>query len=222
MGQMLLLSANPKRRRKSGKRRSAAQKAATRKMLAANRARSNPGSGKRRRRSAAPAVSRRASRRSARRSGAVIGGSIFNQAKGLAINGALGGAGALGVDVVMGTAANVLPASVTSRINSDGSTNYLYYGTKAAIALGVGIFGRKLVPANVAAKLAEGSLTVSSYELLRGMMPAGVPLGYSSPARPLNKIVRPGNLRLIRNMNSGGAGARPGMSRVAAQRGSFF
>lgn len=211
MSQMLLLTANPKRR-KAGKRkatRSPAQRAAFAKMIAANK-RSNPSparSGKKRRRRASVAAAP-----SRRRSGGSSGfsrGNLAAQATSLAKNGAIGGAGALGLDVIMGYANGILPASVASRVNSDGSTNWLYYGVKGALAVGVGVIGQKVVSAPVAAKLAEGALTVMAYELARGMMPTSVPLGFVNPAPTLNGV-----RGVNRILNTSQSLPRPGMNRI--------
>ena len=236
-GQMLLLSANPKRR-KSAKRRSPAQRAATARMLAANKSNPRRASKKRRSRARSRArsasvatVSRRTRRtRSARSSGG--GGArrfSMNAAVGLLKNGAIGGAGAIGLDVVMGYGGAVLPASVTSRVNADGTTNWLYYGVKGALAVAVGTFGGKLVKPALAEKLAEGALTVMSYELARGMMPAGVTLGYVNPAKLLRgtgKIVSMNGARGVGNIvalpdnrNSEYGSAQPAFARSGM--GSF-
>lgn len=202
MPELLLLQGNPKKRR-SRKHRSAAQKAATRRLVSLNRARRNPSKRKTRRKaasSAAPfAVTRRRARRSRRSSTRSVSrqsfGSIKTAAMPMLKNGAIGGAGAVVIDVGMGYLANVLPASMTSKLNADGSTNFMYYGSKALLAIAVGVFGKRIIPGHAAAKMGEGSLTVMSYELLRGFMPASIPMGYVAPARVMGKVLptqRPG------------------------------
>lgn len=188
-GQMLLLSANPKKRG-GKKRRSAAQRAATARMLAANRAKGGHSPKKRRksRRSSFHSVARRAGKRAR----GFARGLNFNSIKSLAMNGAIGGAGAIATDIAMGYGASLLPASVVSRVNADGSMNYMYYGVKGALAVALGTLGGKVLPPAIAARMAEGSLTVMSYEILRGMMPASVSLGYMNPAATLQRIVRTG------------------------------
>lgn len=195
MGQMLLLSANPKRRR-SGKRRSAAQRAATARMLAANRSRRHASNPKRKRsrkyraNPAAPATLHR--RRSVR---SYASGAARSNSVQLLKTGAIGGAGALGVDVIFGYMGSVLPASAASRINADGTTNLLYYAAKGATAVALGVFGKRIMPAALAEKLAAGSLTVMSYDLMKGLLPASIPVGrvgYMNPAqvmRGTGKIV---------------------------------
>lgn len=182
MSQLLLLG-NPRRRsaaRKSRKARSPAQRAATARMLAANRSKRNPA----RRSAARPAAgrtARRVSRRSSRPAFAGLrmqGASITSMLK----SGAIGGAGALGNDVLFGIASKILPAGWVSPTNADGSTNWMYFAAKAGTAVALAKFGGKVLPAGVSGKLADGALVVLSYQIMRGMMPAGsVPLGYYNP-----------------------------------------
>jgi len=188
-GQLMLLSANPKRR-KSGKRRSAAQRAATAKLVAMNkgrksrRARSRPAT-------AAPRSARRVTRRSRRSAGM---GFSRSGAVDMLKNGAISGAGAVAGDVLFGQLAKVLPDNTISKVNADGSVNFLHYGAKAAMAVGIGIFGRRILPGALPAKIADGILTVSAYELVKSMLPASLAVagvgrtgrvGYMNPARVL-------------------------------------
>ncbi len=185
------IAANPRKRRGS-KRRSAAQRAATRRMIAANRAtRHNP---KRRRKarkaSAAPAVSRRIrrtrsrSRSVSRRASASMRG-IGGGAMGILKAGAIGAGGAIAVDVAQGFVNGFLPVSMNSKINADGTTNYLNYAVKGALAVGLAHFGGKVVSSETAKRMAVGSMTVMAYELLRpfaaSVLPASMSLGWYSP-----------------------------------------
>lgn len=203
MSQLLLLQGNPKKRGRR-KARSAAQKAATRRMLAARHGlRHNPTKKRRKARrtaAASPARHVRRSRRVSRRFGGAVS-SVRAGAVPMLKSGVIGGAGAVGIDVLMGYASNVLPATMTSKLNADGSTNYMYYAAKAALALGVGIFGRRVMPAQIAAKIGEGSLTVMSYELLRGMMPSGIAMGYMNPAHTMGRIMSTQRPQLARVMS---------------------
>lgn len=225
---MLLI--NPRRRRKSSSRktRSPAQRAATARMLAGLRAsrgyRRNPS---KRRRSATTAVSvARSSPRRARRARRSSGGGssvrmsgILHSAKSLAMNGAIGAGGALTVDIAMGFAQKVLPATMTAPLNSDGSINYMYYAAKGGLALALGVFGRKLLP-GYASRMAEGSFTVLAYELGRQVIPADVfTLGYYNPAPTMSpKLGAYQNVRRLPNnatVNFGGEGTSA-MSRARA------
>lgn len=223
MNQLLLLSGNPKRRRR-GKRRSAAQRAATARMLAA---RGNPRKrrGKRRGRRSGGAVTHRRRRRGGGRGLFAglrsSGGSVMPMLK----SGVIGGAGALGVDIAMGYALPLLPASMQSSINADGSANLGYYGAKAAIAIGIGLYGRRLpVIGGYAPAIAQGALTVMSYQLLRGFVPAGVSLGFFNPApamssRGMGKILSSGVGKIVSLPSAGGAGTQVARQLNALNRG---
>lgn len=98
---------------------------------------------------------------------------------------ATGAAGAIAVDVLMGQASRFLPATMTARYNAQGGMNVPYYGVKIGLALGVGILGAQFLPGRmkgIAAKLAEGSLVVQGYEILRSFVPPALLLGYYNPA----------------------------------------
>jgi hypothetical protein len=206
MSQLLLLQGNPKKRGRR-KPRSAAQKAATRRMLAARGLHHNPTKKRRKARRSAVAASparhhvRRARRTTHRHSAGGAMRSVRAGAVPMLKSGVIGGAGAVGVDVLMGYASNILPATMTSKLNADGSTNFMYYAAKAALALGVGIFGRRIMPAGIAVKIGEGSLTVMSYELLRGMMPAGIAMGYMNPAHTMGRVMSTQRPQLARVMS---------------------
>ncbi len=189
--QTLAVFGNPSRRRKSGKRRSAAQRAATARMLAANRSKRGGGTKRRARRRTAVAVAsapRRVSRRrSVRRSASRAArrfSSGFRSAGivGMLKNAAITGAGAVGVDVAMGYVAPMLPASMATPVDpATGGANYGYYGVKAALAIGIGHFGKRVSP-QYAPMIAGGALTVLAYQLLRPMVPASVSMGNFNPA----------------------------------------
>jgi hypothetical protein len=194
-----MLLSNPrktktKRRKKMAtrkKRRSSAQVAATRKLVALNKARRRVGkSVKRRVKRTATTVARayRSARKSAgsvvrraRRSNAVRGNfgivSLVTQA-------GIGAVGALAVDVVYNKLP--LPANLKS-----GNVAPL---TKAAITVGLGILGGKVVSKNLAHGATVGALTVQLHQFLKGfaggLLPAGVAgytdingVGYYTPAQ---------------------------------------
>jgi|SRR5712671_455324 len=197
MGTLAII--NPSRRKRHGKkRRTPAQRAATRRMLAANRA-SRGGSvkrnplfsfGRKRRTKRYHAVARRSRRRVRRNPFGLRGmrgmsGNVF----GLMKAGAIGAGGALTVDIGMGMLMKAVPLnaqgqSPIAKFNADGSTNWFYYLTKGGIALALGTLGRKLpFIGKHAGQMAEGSFTVMSYDLLRNMLGANLPLGaYFNPA----------------------------------------
>ena len=204
MSALWTIAANPRRRRKVGgrKTRSAAQRAATRKMLAANRSRrSGVSANPRRRRRVVhhrairrnPVAKRRTSRRAARRSsGRMSMGGMKAGAFALLKAGAIGAGGALTVDVAMGFLNGYLPATMNTKLNADGTVNYLNYAVKGALAVSLAHFGKRMVSAETANRMATGSFTVMAYEILRPMvvnvMPATMSLGWFSPGR----VMRPG------------------------------
>lgn len=80
--------------------------------------------------------------------------------------------GAIGVDLAMGQIAPRLPATLL--------TPNVYPIVKGAAAVGLGMLVTKFLPGDFGRKMAEGSLTITLYSVLRGFMPDTVPLGYIS------------------------------------------
>jgi hypothetical protein len=189
-----LFTINPSRRRRSGKkRRSAKQRAATRRMLAANRGRfaSNPKKRRARRkgRKSVAIVAKRSyrrrsrksmrvsRRRGGRRSGMRLNtGNMVNLLKA----GAIGGAGAVLVDMGMAQVAKFLPAPLATPMDASGNVQYGYFGAKAGLALLLATYGGKVIPGAVAEKMGEGALTVLAYQFIRPMVPAA--MGFFNPA----------------------------------------
>lgn len=213
-----LFTINPSRRkRRAGgkKRRSAKQRAATRKMLAA-RFGVNPRKRRSKRRSrksgkVAAYVKRavRRGRRSVRKMSRRRGRrSSMRFSTGNAVNllkaGAIGGAGAVLVDIGMGQVARFLPAALATPMDSAGNVQYGYFGAKAALAIALGTYGGKIMPGAIAEKMGEGALTVLAYQFLRPMVPAGLALGYFNPA----PTMRPGVGRAGAYVSGAGAYAR--------------
>lgn len=209
MSQILLLKGNPSKRRRSGKRRSPAQRAATARMLAANRGRRNPS--KRRKShavSAAPVKHRRrrGAKRSARRISrrSSMGGGSSNMMN-LLKTGAIMGGGAVVADVGMGLIAKFMPTTagsslnLTTRVNADGSVNYMYYATKGALAWAMAKYGSRIT--RHAPAMAAGALAVMAHDLLLTFMPTdgSIPLagvGFFNPGR----LTQGGGLgRIMRN-----------------------
>lgn len=115
-----------------------------------------------------------AKRRRARRNPIGLGGMQSSL-----MNSLIGGAGAVGVDFI----ADMLPLPYTMKSGWTG------VATKAAIAIGVGMVGKKFLGRN-AEKMAEGALTVLAYSSIKGLMPATLTTGaavnglaYASPAQ---------------------------------------
>ncbi len=235
----LLYTVNPSKRRRKAKRahsrkhRSAAQRTATARLVAMNRSRrarrshpmaahSNPRP-RRRVRHALRRVARRVSRRFRRNPFSLPSMAGAGGVVGLLKSGVVGGAGAVLVDVGMGYTTKVLPASMSSPINADGSANWMYVGIKTALALALGTAGRKLpVVGKVAGQMAEGALSVLAYQIMRPMVPAAISLGYLNPAPTMRPQAGVG-----RYLSGAGAYAQlpvrsnnGGPTRAASPRGS--
>jgi len=216
---------NPRRR--SGRRhgrshRTAAQRAATKRMIAArwgsSRKRhtarrhnpvylSNP-SPRRRRRSSAMrsithhghSVSRAAWRRSGyRRNPARRGFDLMGMAKNTLVPGAIGGVGAVGLDMILDRLP--LPATLTF-----GPMRPV---VKFAGAIGLGILAGMITNRRIGEQVAIGAIAVSVYDLVKGFMPGAMMvlpapsaaaaagpvgaylegLGYTSPAVQLGEYI---------------------------------
>lgn len=90
-------------------------------------------------------------------------------------NAAIGGAGAVAVDYAL----EFLPLPVSMK------TGWTGVAVKGAIAVGVGMIGKKFLGRN-AEKMAEGALTVLAYSSIKGLLAptaAVAGLGYGGPAQ---------------------------------------
>lgn len=105
------------------------------------------------------------------------------------MNAAIGGAGAVAVDVIQGYIP--LPASM--------QVGYMPYVVKGALGFMLGTFGKKILGQN-AVKMGAGAMTVAAYGALKqmtaGMLPGGVAsgatvqgLGYMSPVPQLGQYI---------------------------------
>lgn len=179
MGQLLLVG-NPAKRRKSRKAPSAAQMKARAAFAARARARSitirqNPV--KRRRHHTKVARVHHRRRRNP------IGGSALRGIMPMLKNAGMQALGATGVEVAVGFALPYLPASMQSPVSDTGGINPMYYGMKAAAAIGVGMIGRKFLGGR-AAQVVEGSLTVTMHDALKQFVQGSgmsITLGANSP-----------------------------------------
>lgn len=193
MATLFTINPSKRRKRRGGKRRTAKQRAATRRMINA-RYGINPKKRRARRRgrkaSAVVSVKRRRVRRSSarrvhrssrRRSS---GRMAFNTrgAMNLLKAGAIGGAGAILVDVGMGQAQRFLPAMLATPTDAMGNIQYGYFAAKAGLALLIGTYGGKIMPSAVAEKMGEGAMTVLAYQFMRPMVPSALTMGYFNPA----------------------------------------
>lgn len=205
----LLLVGNPARRtarRKSSKAPSAAQLRARAKFAAMARAtkrrtavsttlRSNPVKRRRHVAKQTPAVSRRRVRRNP------ISSASLRNVTALLKTSAVGAAGAIGVDVLMGFVQGYLPAAVATPNDSSGGINYSYYAAKGALAVVASMGAAKIIGAPKAVRIAEGSMTVTLHGLMARLIAANVssvPLGMYTGARLGNS---PGGKVLNMNAN---------------------
>jgi len=177
MQELLLVNPAKRARRKSRKAASPAQRRARAAFAARARAK-NPAKRRRARRAAPMAAVRRrrnpirSIRRHAARRRNPIGG-FAGTAIDMVKDAAIGGAGALAVDVIAGQVKPMLPASL--------QTGNAYAAAKALITVGVGVFGRRMV-GTLAMQAARGALTVQAYNMMKPYVPASLPLGYLSPS----------------------------------------
>lgn len=149
------------------------------------------------------------------------GGSIMTMLKSAAV----GGAGAIAVDLAMGQINKFLPASMMKTPGKPG----VYEIVKVAATIALGKMLSKPTR-GLSQKMAAGSLVVQAHELLKQFVPTGsMPLGYYSPASIANVSQRIGPNRLSRYtapgatplLNGVGRYTQPGASPLlngAAQR----
>lgn len=188
MAELLLL--NPRRRRRkssSRKARRRSRRRSRRRGMSALQMQFFGGGRRSRRRSRR--VSRRSRRRSRNPVAALRGvslprsfGGVFSNLPGIAMNAAQGALGAIAVDLIL----NHAPIPDALRVG------YARLGTKAALAVTLGVVGTKLPGiGRFAGKMAEGALIVAAHEALApivadatGFDVAGV--GYYAPGMIAN------------------------------------
>lgn len=201
MAQLMLINParRPSKRRKASpaQLRALAKGRATRKR---NALATNPAP-RRRRRSTLRAVSRRARRNPIGMTG--IMGSLMS-----AFTGA---AGAVGVNAVY----NLLPLPATMKTGMTGSA------TKMALAVGLGMIAKPMV-GRAAGKMVEGSLTVTAFEVVQGLLPVNMGgssvagLGYMSPGMNAG-----GNALPNMSVPNGFTGSMSGMGEYVSGMGEY-
>lgn len=226
MSEMLILnpSARPRKRRKTAKRASPAQRRA-RKAFASMARRRNPApvvaavrsNIRRRRRNPVAAARRR--RRNPIGSGAKLSvKSIMSMVK----DAAIGGAGAVGMDVLMGKINPHLPVSLQLSPTKIGAGD-------AVKALATVVLGKvlKKPTRGLSEKMALGALTTQARDLISTMLPASVTvagLGYSNPAHVVAGSNRIGPIRNV-SRNTGAqlaAYTRPGQTPLLNGMGAYM
>lgn len=181
MAQMLLL--NPRRRRAAKRKAKPANKSAATPRRRAKRRATPISAAPLRRRARArrknPITARR--RRNPIRAGGTAGRSILSQLKAAAV----GGAGAVGVELLMGYVSPMLPESLRRQAGKIGVGD----AVKAGLTVMLGSIVGKRVP--IVREMAAGALVVQAASMIRTLLPSSMSLGYYSPARLV-----PGNARV--------------------------
>lgn len=177
MSELLLVNPRRKRRRKSTARRNPKRKMSALQAQYFGKRRKSGGGRKRRaskRRHSVAKVARRVgrrARRAARRFGSSRSGAMklipANIVKGTLLPAAMGGAGAIAVDVIWGMLGSKLPANL--------QTGTLGTAVKAAGAIGVGQLASKFLGREIGQRVTAGYLTVLAYNLIRGMAQKAMP-----------------------------------------------
>lgn len=197
-GEMLLI--NPRKRRKAARsgvkrRRTAVRRRrnpiATRKVLRARPPMTISRHRRSRRRN--PIALRRAvTRRRRNPIGRVAGGNGMNVKNFIAMfkEAAVGGAGGVVFDMLMGQINGYLPASMQT-VRGQVSTGD---AVKAVITAFVGQ-GLNRMTKGWSKRLAMGSLTVQAYDLIGVLVPDAMTVGFASPARIVNGSARVGPTR---------------------------
>jgi len=117
----------------------------------------------------------------------------------------MGGAGAIGIDLLFGQVNKYLPASMQKQAGSIGAGDAI----KAIATVFIGHMLNKPTK-GFSRKAAMSSLTVQAYEIMKGFVPATMPLGYASPAMITMGTNRVGPIR--RGMNAYTATGTPLLS----------
>lgn len=198
MAEMLLI--NPRRRRATKKRVTRARRhnpMHTMNPLKRRTRRKNPMSAMRRR-------VMHSARRRTRRSNPIMGGMGGNYMS-MIREALMGGAGAIGIDLVFGQVNKYLPASMQKTAGTIGAGDAI----KAIATVFIGHILNKPTK-GFSRKAAMSSLTVQAYEIMKGFVPASMPLGYASPAMITMGTNRVGPIR--RGMNAYTATGTPLLS----------
>lgn len=198
MAKLMLVNPAKRRRASAPKRRKVTTRRRRRNPIEAlsrapaRRRRRNPiarvaAVGRRRRRNPIARVSRR---RIARRRNP-IGGLNTSTLIAMFKDGAIGGAGAIGMDLIMGQLNAYLPITFQTVPGLPGVGD----GVKAVLTalLGQGL-SRKT--GGLSRKMAEGALAVQAHDIMKTLLPASMAVGYYTPAALVNGSGRVGPQRM--------------------------
>lgn len=168
MAEMLLINPRKRSSRKSNpKRRVVRRKNPVTAMVRRKR---NPLAAMRRRRNPMAAMVRR--RRRNPIGGAMMGGYMTQIREAV-----LGGAGALGMDLVYGQINSFLPTALKRVPGSIGAGD----AVKAVVTVALGGLLNKATR-GFSAKAAKASLTIQAYDIMKSFVPSSMTIGYASPA----------------------------------------
>ena len=186
MAEMLLINPKKRRRNPAAKRRVVRRKNPVTAMV---RRRRNPLAAMRRKRNPLAAMRTRARRRNP------IGGAMMGNYMTQIREAVIGGAGALGMDLVYGQINSFLPAALKRVPGSIGAGD----AVKAVITVALG--GLLSKPTRgLSDKAARASLTIQAYDIMKSFVPGGMTIGYASPALIAQGTNRVGPIR--RGMNA--------------------
>ena len=186
MAEMLLINPRKRGTRKATKRRVVRRKNPVTAMVRRKR---NPLAAMRRRRNPLARMRMRTRRRNP------IGGAMMGGYMGQIREAVMGGAGALGMDLVYGQINSFLPAALKRVPGSIGAGD----AVKAVITVALG--GLLSKPTRgLSDKAAKASLTIQAYDIMKSFVPSGMTIGYASPALIAQGTNRVGPIR--RGMNA--------------------
>jgi len=203
MAEMLLI--NPRKRRTSRK----AKRATTKRRVRVTARRRNPVTPIVRRRNPVRALARRVMRRRRRNPALRLGG--MTGYMGAIREALMGGVGAVAFDIVHGQIKRFLPAALQVTPGKVGAGD----AVRAIITVFVG-HALNGVTRGFSKKAAMASLTVQAHGLIRGFVPAALPLGYASPAYVSQGTNRVGPIRAGVN-----AYTKPGATPLLAGVGAY-
>jgi hypothetical protein len=166
MAEMLLINPKKRRRNPAAKRRVVRRKNPVTAMV---RRRRNPLAAMRRRRNPLARVRRRMRN--------PIGGAMMGSYMSQIREAVMGGAGALGMDLVYGQINNFLPASLKNTPGTIGAGD----AVKAVVTVALGGLLNKATR-GFSGKAAKASLTIQAYNIMRSFVPSTMTIGYASPA----------------------------------------
>jgi len=167
MAEMLLINPRKRGTRKATKRRVVRRKNPVTAMVRRKR---NPLAAMRRRRNPMAAMARR--RRRNPIGGAMMGGYMTQIREAV-----IGGAGALGMDLVYGQINSFLPTALKRVPGSIGAGD----AVKAVVTVALGGLLNKATR-GFSAKAAKASLTIQAYDIMKSFVPSSMTIGYASPA----------------------------------------